>query len=290
MADEREDLSVARIHGYCDTVELRRSELLLGYHLQVDVDGRDDVLTRDGLDKLDLLDESAAAVDDNAPRALLSHQRAVVRALDPGLSDHIAGSRAFEFGKVRLKLRIRNLTDVAEHVTENRPERVDPLRLQRDVEFGMFVFVGLDPGAVCLGDVLLDDDRARLWRKRVVDLLPRPVGVDTQIVPNDGEELVEVLLPQIFAIEYEVECRATVDEDPPVAIQDVSASRRYRDLSNAVLVRLDEEGLVIDDLKDPEPNAEHEKEREHDVHHDREPRVEVLCFFVESGHQQTCHR
>jgi hypothetical protein len=87
---------------------------------------------------------------------------------------------------------------------------------------------------------------------------------------------------EVLAVDDEVEGRAAVDEDLAVAVEDVAPGGGDRDAADTVLDRGLVELLVLDDLEHPEPYAEDEEDHEREVLDDRQPRVEVLAFVVES--------
>src|SRR6476646_6412933 len=130
MRRHRKDLAVVWVHRD-DGAPLggRSLELLLGCHLQVKVDGRDEIHSRLWLYAGDLALDMAATVDDDLSVAWPAAHIFVVILLKAALADDVAGVKAFVLKFRVFELRRTDLADVSDDVRQDRSQRIKSLRL-----------------------------------------------------------------------------------------------------------------------------------------------------------------
>jgi hypothetical protein len=133
---------------------------------------------------------------------------------------------------------------------------------------------------------LLDRDRlGGGLRAHLLEALAQDVGVHAERfaerLDERLDERVVVLALQVLAREDDVEGRARIDEEFPVAVEDGAARRRDAQQPHALVLGPLGVVVAVHDLQEVEPHAEHDEDGEHHPLDDRHPRPQVLCLVFE---------
>jgi hypothetical protein len=109
-------------------------------------------------------------------------------------------------------------------------------------------------------------------------------------VAREGREHLVAIVPRVLGHEDDVERRAVVDEDLPVAVVDDPPGRGHAHEAHAVLLRHEPHLGPAVDLEVPQAHAE-EAERQHDdAGRDAHPDLELRRDFARNDLQASgCH-
>src|ERR1041384_3508426 len=127
---EREQFAVVRIERDDRAAPRRRvAQLCFGRLLQVEINRRDQILTRLRLDPFKFRLNVSARIYDHFAIAVAPAQSFVINFLQTFLPDDVAGLQSARTSVIARQLRRTDLADVTEHVREQSMLRIMPLRL-----------------------------------------------------------------------------------------------------------------------------------------------------------------
>ena len=292
--DEREDLARLRVHGdhhaALDPDLLHRPlERLLGVPLLLGVDRERQRVARLGLcERLEDLGLLARGVLLDTLRAVDAPQAALVLRFDADLADQVVGEVAVLFQVEELLAGDR--TRVAEDLRHQRPVRVQPSRLDRDLDSrkleaglrdeagGPLVHVGGDPDEI--------EGRPRVAVDGGVDVGGGHAEEGGQAI-DDDRALIEW---QVRGAELDDEGGHVRDEGAAVAVVDQAARCRDRLLDGPIVGRKRGKATTVDDLEIEESRGQAGDRDDHREGEDEEA-GEVAdgarTFVVERAHQSS---
>ena len=290
--DEREQEPGLRVHRQDDAGG--GGERLLRELLQAPVDGEDEVVARHARhDPLVLGDEVVRVllapplrVDRHALLAVDAAQLTLEPPLEPAASGVVAEQvrslprlRALHLLVEPLQLVRPGLVHVADEVPAEPAVAVVPVRDRLHVHARQVHLVREEPVELLPRDVDLHGERPEaLELARPRELPARALHLvrrHREHRREAREDLVALLAAEVRG-ERDVVRRPRVDEDPPVAIEDVAAIRRLADLLHEVLLGLLLVLVALQDLQDVQAPDEREEREDGEPGRPGEPRPEVL--------------
>ena len=272
-ADHRQDFSIARIHGHDGAGPA--FQRLFRRNLQIEVDGKLELLAGHRRHVAQRADFLAAAVDQHLARAVLAHQNIVVILLDARHADDVARV-------IKLPLRLgqhvfADLADVADDVRHESVLGIQAAMNRDDVEFRQVGAVRFDERQLVGRDVVFQEQRL-VSRNRGHALQARAQFVRRNVQARCDLVGIGVEVAVLIAQQQHGERGIVVDDDAAFAVQNLAARREDGDLLDAVL--FGQRGVVIAarDLQAPQPESQNQKNCQQDVLHCGEP--ELGDFFL----------
>ena len=274
---ERQHLAVTGIHRHEGPASVAQpGDRLLALALEAEVDRELEVLPLEGLAKGQLARRAPERVDLHAAGAVDAAQIAVVAVLDPVLADDGALMDALELE--HLQLAGADGPDGSEHVGADVAVRV-----LAEVDAG-----DRDPGKLVLAleEVRVEvarsvglDGRGRVGHERV---LAAHLGVDLvrRLADHGAQALVQDAAArtggrELAGVDLHRDRYAIVDQHGAVAIDDVAARRRDRDVADPVVVRLRPVLVAREDLEEPQAEEDDREHRQRDPTEDRHAQREL---------------
>ena len=253
VARQRQNLAVLRVHHDDDAALIGRVlQLLLGCELQIEVNGRDQILSglRRGDGEFALY--STATVNLDLAVSVFATQVSVVGRFESLLPDDVAG--VVRVVGVVFELRLLELfgaylADVAKDVSEHAAVWVATLRLLAHEQHRELQSVRVNPGEVCRSCALLD--RHLLEGGLVsglLEVLAQNVGRNVQPFGEWLDEFAQVFALHVFAGEDHVVGRARVDEEFAAAVEDRAARRWDAQTPDSLVLRALGVVVAVNDL------------------------------------------
>ncbi len=256
MGDQRQDFAGAGIHG--DDGAVAVAQQLLGFALQVEIDGELQVLSRSGVLRAQDAHLAAVAVHDYVARAVYAAQELVVGLLHAVLAHHVAGLIG---GVARLiQVIFAHLAHVADQVRGESVSRIKPALLVDGLELGQLVAVRLDEGLLVRGNIFFDRDG--LVAGRGAEVLQGGAELfQIQVQPQRDHGQIGIHILILFADQETGDRRVVIHQQAVIAVKKLAPRRHDGYFADAVLLR---QVAIVGRAQHLEiPQAGHQRQHHH---------------------------